>query len=276
MNMKKWKLIIMVIWGMLFASCEQSDPQLEETSNEVHFVIHQSPMSRSGKELFNIGDSIGIFAVKRTNPNQIAVPGTAGNQTHNAKWIKTETGWMPASPFDKVIWAQDGTPIDFYAYYPYSREAVNPEAIVLSVSATQNVASLFEASDALRAANTQGLTGGDVDLWFEHLFALVDVNLKSETFTISSDMKVTARNVCTAVQLNLGTGVQTPMGTGNVTLHSVNEDGKMWHGILPPQEIAADHKLLQCEQSGEVFIYGASAVSLTSGSRQKFEINLKQ
>lgn len=272
----KWKLIIIVVWSVLFAACEQSEyTQSEENQKEVHFLIRQSQMSRTGKEHFNVGDSIGIFAVKRTNPDEITVPGTSGNQAHNAKWVKTEEGWMPASPIDKVIWPQNGVPVDFYAYYPYSREAVNPEAIVLSVSSTQDVASAFEASDALRAANTEGLTDGDVELWFEHLFALVDVNLKSETFTIDSLMQVTARDVSTVVQLNLGTGVQTSVETGNVTLYGASTDGKVWYGILPQQEIAADQKLLQCEQSGEVYIYSTSGVSLTSGNRQKFEINLK-
>ena len=272
----KRKLVTLAIWSVLFAACEQSEyTQSEENQKEVRFLIHQSQTSRTGKERFNVGDSIGIFAVKRASADQIATPGTSGNQAHNAKWVKTEEGWRPASPIDKIVWPQDGAPIDFYAYYPYSREAVNPDAIVLSVNTSQEAASAFETSDALRAANTQGLTEGDVELWFEHLFALIDVNLKSETFAIDSLMQVSALGVCTKVQLNLGTGEQTSVETGNVTLYGASTDGKVWYGILPTQEIAAEHKFLQCEQNSEVYVYRTSGVSLTSGSRQKFEINLK-
>ena len=272
----KRKLVTLAIWSVLFAACSQSEyTRLEENQKEVRFSIYQSQMSRAGKVCFNVGDSIGIFAVKRTTPNQVAIPGTSGNQAHNAKWVKTENGWRPASPIDKVVWSQDGTPIDFYAYYPYSREAINPEAIKLSVSTTQDVASPFDNSDDLLAENTQGLTDGEVELWFGHLFSLVNINLKSESFEIDSSMLVTARDVGTAILLNLGTGVQTPMGTANVTFYRASANDNVWSGILPPQRIVEEQALLQFEQSGEVYIYKTNGVNLTAGNHQKFEINLK-
>ena len=55
-------------------------------------------------------------------------PALFGNQAHNAKWVKTDEGWQPSSLWDKIVYPQDGAELDFYAYYPYSRDAIDPEA----------------------------------------------------------------------------------------------------------------------------------------------------
>lgn len=44
-----------------------------------------------------------------------------------------------ASLKDKIVYPQDGTELDFYAYYPYSRDAINPESIPVGVKPDQGL-----------------------------------------------------------------------------------------------------------------------------------------
>ena len=163
------------------------------------FRIHSASFTRGGKDDFVVGDSIGIYAVKRTAPETAAVPGVTGNQAHNAKWVKTEEGWAPATPTDKVVWSQDGEPLDFYAYWPYVREASRPDSMIFEVNTMPN-------ADVLRAANVRGLTDGEVELAFEHAFSLVEVEILGEGIDFLPELTVKAIHVKTKTAWNIGTG----------------------------------------------------------------------
>ena len=93
--------------------------------------------SRATATNFEVGDSIGIYAVKHDVAGGNSFPALSGNQAHNAKWVKTDEGWQPASLKDKIVYPQDGAELDFYAYYPYSRDAINPEGIAMGVKPDQ-------------------------------------------------------------------------------------------------------------------------------------------
>ncbi len=266
--------IEILIATLLFQACEQS-MELVDRPVEVDFRICESMSTRSGKMLFAVGDSIGIFAVKRTDVNKPALPGIQNNQAYNVKWIKTVEGWSPASAIDKVVWVQDGTPLDFYAYYPYQREVENPESMILAVQKNQVDEQAFMLSDFLRAANTQGLTEGVVELNFFHLFALMDVKLIREGDVVATDATLEASDVCTKVSLNLGTGVQTPLEMGRVRFFCENPSMRLYRGILPAQEFLGGIATLQIDEKGVTYVYAFKDMALRSGSCQKFELNLK-
>lgn len=257
-------------------ACERTpDVEVAPAAREVEFEIRQSLLSRAGKEEFSVGDSIGIFAVARSEAGSTALPGISGNQAHNVKWVKTEEGWLPDSPFDKVIWTSDGKPLDFYAYYPYRRDVADPTAIELSVGADQNGEGGLEVSDALRAVNTGGLTDGKVELVFNHLFSLLEVGVSSDVVPITSLMRVTVNGVATKVAMNLGTGESTALSEGTVVLLPVDSGHTLFQGILPAQSVPEGTKFLQCEQDGVVYIYQSDGVNLLPGQQRRFELKLR-
>lgn len=105
-------------------------------------------------------------------------PALSGNQAHNAKWVKTDEGWQPASLRDKIVYPQDGAELDFYAYYPYSRDAINPEGIAVGVKPDQRTIEGRNGSDWMVATNTTGVNEGEVELLFRHVMAVVEVEIR--------------------------------------------------------------------------------------------------
>lgn len=272
--MKYLGFIKILLITLLLQACEQS-MEFAGNSVEVDFRICESVPTRSGKMIFNVGDSIGIFAVKRVDVNKPALPGSQNNQAHNVKWVKTAEGWRPASAVDKVVWVQDGTPLDFYAYYPYQRDVMNPDSIILAVQKNQIDEQALILSDFLRAVNIQGLTEGVVELNFSHQFALINVKLIREGGGIESDAALVATDVCTKVAFNLGTGVQTPMETGRVQLFCENPASHIYQGIVPAQEFTGGTATFQIDDKGVTYVYAFKDMTLQPGSCQRFELNLK-
>lgn len=272
--MRYLDVIKILLVTLSFQACEQPMELINEPV-EVDFRICESVPTRSGKMFFEVGDSIGIFAVKRIDMSEPALPGIHNNQAHNAKWIKTIDGWLPASPLDKVVWPQDGTPLDFYAYYPYQSNLVNPDSIIIAVRNNQIDEQSLIASDFLRAVNMHGLTTGEVELRFSHQFVLMNVKLSHKGMNIAPDATLIAADVCTKVFLNLGSGMQTPMEWGRVQFLCENPSLHVYQGILPVQEFVGGIATLQIDDQGINYVYAFEDMKLQSGFCQKFEIDLK-
>ena len=106
----------------LCTACYSGMPEYEGKvgqGKEVTFRISRfdETFSRATATNFEVGDSIGIYAVKHDATGGNSFPALFGNQAHNAKWVKTDEGWQPSSLWDKIVYPQDGAKLDFYAYY---------------------------------------------------------------------------------------------------------------------------------------------------------------
>ncbi len=273
--MMKSSVLLTFIAALLFGACsrEESEPCPDSAGlKEVNFRIYSALSTRAGKDNFETGDSIGIYAVKRTVPGSVAIPGVSGNQAHNAKWVKTEKGWKPAGPMDKVVWAQDGEPRDFYAYWPYSGKASRPDSMVFAVND-------MPEADVLRAANVQGLTDGEVELAFEHALSLVEVEILGGHIDLLPELAVKAINVKTKTAWNIGTAtfVHAADGAPTAGFAVADADKHLFRVVLPPQEIGTEVPFLQCNNGDAAYMYTpAERISLTAGSLQKMKITLKQ
>lgn len=272
MNMRLFVTLLLSVMGV---ACEHAlDLGKEHVERECRFNVHTSSFTRSGKDVFSVGDSIGIYAVKRSENGKPAIPAQAGNQAHNAKWIKTEEGWQPASPMDKVLWSQDDCPLDFYAYYPYQRSASDPAAINFSVNLNQTSEEIVGESDLLRAANTRGLTEGDVELQFEHMFSLLEIKLTGDILP-DPPVKLTANEIVTSVLLDLGTGNLSPVATGKVLSCCVDSMQMLYRMILPSQDVEEGTAFLSCESGDITYMYRSPGITLEPACLQKFEIEVK-
>lgn len=273
--MKKNSVLLTFAAALAFGACarEVSEPCPETSAGlkEVSFRIHSALFTRGGKDDFVVGDSIGIYAVKRTAPETAAVPGVTGNQAHNAKWVKTEEGWAPATPTDKVVWSQDGEPLDFYAYWPYTREVSRPDSMIFEVNTMPN-------ADVLRAANVRGLTDGEVELAFEHAFSLVEVEILGEGIDFLPELTVKAIHVKTKTAWNIGTGAFIHSEDGATTAEFAVTDAaaRLFRVVLPPQSIATEEPFLQCDNGDVAYMYTpAESFDLSAGSLQRMKITLK-
>lgn len=254
----KLKFLLMCAMGAFIGACATDATENYPTTGpkEVKFRI-LSETSRAGKSTFEEADSIGIYAVKH---------GTTEIFANNVKWVKVNGEWEPATPADKVLWSQEGDALDFYAYWPYSGEAVNPEALLLDMN-----------TDALRAANDGGMTEGEVELYFNHAFAMLEVEIvNGETGfnpngLLAQNIKVQEWNI-----LN-NTFSAAEEEAINVKFELEDEDSCLFVLILTPQEIEGGVPFLLYDNEEEVsYIYTPEEnISLVSGGKSKIEITLK-
>ena len=273
--MKYKLLLVLSIFGFLSSCTNEEESLIPNEPKEVDFVIETNQFSRAGKDVFELGDSIGIFAVKRSNPSEQAFPNAEGNQAHNAKWIKTEKGWRPATVFDKVLWSTDGSALDFYAYYPYDGSIKNPAEIASGVALSQSEIADFLASDKLRAVNKEGLTEGKVNLFFDHIFSMVQVKLVSSV-PLDNTVELSVNGVYSNLKYNLGTGTQSLTEKFPILMHCIDLEQNLYQAIVPSQQVAKGTVFLNCDYKGNTYQYTSTGVNLEIGTCQKFQINLKE
>ena len=240
-------------------------------SRTVSLRITTESITRSAKETFQIGDTIGIYAVTRNTADEVAVPGRSDNRAHNAKWVLKEEGWEPATLFDIILW-DEHMPMDFYAYYPYSSLASKPDSIPLAVETQQTAESAFLRSDVLLAKNTTGLMDGIVDLHFRHAFSLVNVYAQPMGISLNySTMKTKLTGVNTGVVYNMQTGDLTPTTTGSIVLRPMSTQGQL-QALVPAQEVPDGQSTIQIDDAEETYISHLDAYTLESGKMENMMI----
>ena len=267
-------------------ACQSGFPDEGEEpgqAKEVCFRVSRSDdlFARATAIGFEVGDSIGIYAVKRDVSGEVKLPASSGNQAHNAKWIKTIEGWRPASLKDKVVYPQDGAKLDFYAYYPYNRDAVNPEAIPVTVKTDQSTMTSQKISDWMAARNTEGVNEGEVDLVFRHELACMEVEVQAgNRIAPTVGLKVQVTGIVPEYTYNFGTDVFTgSTGSGTIDMRRLEDsediDSFTFRAFLPAQTVAAGTHLFRCLQDGKIYMYQGEEVVLTRGNRTRFIFTLK-
>lgn len=283
----KAKIYICFTWVCLAVcvachSGSENDGTEEGQTREVSFAVSQSDdlFARSVSSGFEVGDSIGIYAVKRDVSGEIGIPGKTGNQAHNAKWIKTLEGWTPASLKDKIVYPQDGAELDFYAYYPYNRNATAPDEISMAVQTEQGTEENLKKSDWMRASNTEGISEGEVELKFQHVLSCAEVQVQTGGVAPDAGLEVHVTGVNTVCTYNLGAGTflgESEVGTIVMQrLDAPGESGSLtFKALLPAQAIAAETPLFRCLQNGKIYIYRSEGIEFTEGNRTRFIFTLK-
>lgn len=194
------------------------------------------------------GDAVGIFAYKRgdtTSPTAI-----------NAKYVLQGTSWVAEGT---AIFAEEGQPYDYYAYYPYKEGVENPAAVSLASLADQTTAEgvNYGLSDVMGSQNkTVAADAQTIPLVFKHLFAMVEVQVVGDPDLLTKQpASVVLKGVKLGATLNLLGGA--PVATVNadeagtdVTMYylaKAADNGKApfaYRAVVPAQTIAAKTPLV--------------------------------
>lgn len=320
---KKW-LLLAAFPALLLASCSKDEavtaPDGPATGgSKIRFEIgfakpdgadqtaaaYGAPQTRVAtdaafKSTWEEGDEIGIFAVKRKQ-TETATLAASGNFIHNVKLTyNSANGGSWSGP---AYWPNDGSVLDFYAYYPYDANATDPTNITFNVAADQGGTTdgrnNYNLSDLLtaKADNSGGGygKGSTVSLTFSHALAMMQVNIPKGGTGWGADgsQRVTLRNVKAKAAVNLGAVNSTP-GSGvtlaaddntpvNITMYCIgeNEIGGIAHysyrALVPAQEIATGNSLLRFEHEERQLFDDdvlTAAFPLTAGQAETFERTL--
>ena len=234
------------------------------------------------------GDEIGIFAC--TTGGTLAVQ---GNPIHNVKLTYSSAGgtWTPS---EALWWPGSGDKLDFYAYYPYSASATNPQNIAFNVATDQSAAADHSKSDLLTAKTAnKGKADGAVTLSFSHALAMVQVSIPGgKGWGAGVDgFNVTLRDVNPSAALNLnaisstpGSEV-TPAASGNdatsIMMYRLEQAGDANYGtsytyraLIPAQDVAMGSILFLFDYEGQMLLHDGALtteVTMMAGRAEKFE-----
>ena len=163
------------------------------------------------------GDQVGIFC-------NVGDEQTAANFGYATRQAGASTTFAAISS-DMVLWADETTPHDFYAYYPYTETAdgatADFKAVPVTLPAVQEydesapMAHLAENGFIYGSAQGQiwGTVGdGSVPLEFRHLFPLIEVRLTADRFAVVDAITFRCENADEKVSLDEGAKVDLTTG----------------------------------------------------------------
>ncbi len=256
----------------ILAGCTKEDtgPGTQTGGGEIAFEIGFAPQTQTRvatDALFNStwenGDQIGIVAAKQ------GMLGNGNIHISNARLTYSSADGGKWTSEEPMYWPQDGTALDFYAYYPYDA-TFDPAAAEYNVMPDQSGEtdgkSDFNVNDWLTAEannNGAGYAKGatSVPLEFSHALAMVQTTLDNETGLLDTDadITVTLKDVQRMFSLNLIAGEATATGDkSDITMHRVEQED------TPEYETTYTYRALL--PAGQTFEAGTSLFRITDGT----------
>jgi len=175
--MRKNSIYVLLMPLLLIACLDEVMTTNEATCQKISFSIgfsNEIKIRLSTDEMFKTtfdeGDSIGIFIYKRAEEENSSIESNL-LYVDNRKMTYNGNSWILESP---IYYADDGSLLDIYAYYPYQEGAI---AGALSYNAVSGMTDLL-------AASILGVRKEDkiISLMFGHLLSLIHISIdKTET-----------------------------------------------------------------------------------------------
>lgn len=221
-----------ICWGILpllaMNACTSLDDKSEwdGSSQAISFVsyIKGTALKAIGTDWSN-EDRVGIYMTGHG-------AGLASAIASNRQYIADGTGKLTAASTDEALaYPEDGSAVDFVAYYPYTATA---SGATLDIDISDQTDQ--EAIDLLYSDNAQGITSGTVNLGFSHELSQVILDIQADaTIATTAGLDVTASNVATTGTFDLDNGSLsvTSGSTGSVAFLT-NEAGTKAEAILLP------------------------------------------
>ncbi|MBO7300786.1 MAG: fimbrillin family protein [Tidjanibacter sp.] len=257
-------LAAMFCFAAIATSCETpfEDPQQGDgQAKKISLFSTMTNFTRATDTAFEEGDQIGLH---------IVIP--QGTYLNNAHFTYTEGALVGEK--DYYWYMDEGTESDVYAYYPYSATGnYRAGGYTFTVSADQNRAGGYTASDLMIAHTTSKPTAEAVELPFKHALSKVVVNIDNQ---LEEEIEnVWFSEVYGTTTVSFKSGETTVSGTkGTIkTARAANGD-PTWALILVPQENVTP-KLIITTVSKKQYTYQLSGeVSFSAGKVSSASITI--
>ena len=278
--MKKSALIMMLACGVMLSACSggggdevkqnpptPSDPNSNPvTPGVVSFMPSLTAMTRATETAFELGDRIGVFAMKAATGDNRAIIASSGNYAQNVQYTYSGSKFTST---DGIRLPDEGK-LFYVAVYPYQSQAANQ--FDFEVKTDQTSATSFTASD-LCSASTDATDEKEVALKFNHRLSLVILNLTGDGWT-SSNLRVKMKNVYTRAAVDLNNLTFTGCGTRRDVTCSPNGTNS-YKVILPPQSISRGETMLVVEMNGKEYKLNTTGnLDFHSGKKYDYTINM--
>lgn len=264
------------------ASCTAGDDLLPETSRTpIRFTggigtQPSAPDTRAAGATWHNGDAIGVFMLSHGTDALV-------DDAANKQFTTTGNGYFTHVPATRLYYPQDGSLVDFIAYYPYRPDATLTGSFAVN-TADQSRQTDFDllwvkANRSGKGYNKEIL--GDVPLAFNHRLARIVLNCKADANTGFTDLKgltVTLRGMNTCISYSLADGTAgTPSAVADISARPITAaDGYMasFDAIIVPATYAAGQVKIEFSKDGSPFTWEVGNIRLEAGSSYVYEVIL--
>lgn len=162
------RILFFLVLSAMF-SCTDNQDKYGDVLEPINFGIIRT---RATDLSFENGDRIGIYAVE-SGQSFLA----SGNYADNRQYIYQDGIFQPVTVSDK-IYGVKGKNYVYHAYYPY-QSGINPSSVVLDAIGTTTKSRPLWSMNNLKIGNS-------VQLGFNNVFALIEVNMNKTSDRITS------------------------------------------------------------------------------------------
>ena len=248
---------------LVVSACEHLGEEISSPKSEnIRFSASIAPLTRANTDLlwnttWEEGDELGLFAVN-AGENLKSI----GNCIHNIRLIYQGNEWICDSI---LLWPEDCTSLDFYAYYPFQSNAqLNPLEFSSAVNLEQGRGSNgigYNSSDLL-LASARVNKGEIVTLTFSHALSLIQLEISpnGNSEETMQQLSVKLQNVCPDYKLNLSDKTvqlyENPRRRDiSMLACGKNQTGNwVYRALLPSQILPIASHLFCIEKNGDMII----------------------
>lgn len=258
---------------LALGSCTK-EVQQETGSGKQQFVrftsVVEGTYTRAAGASWSPSDAIGVYMKK--NGSDLSTGSIVG-EGDNVEYF-TENGdgnFLPVSTY--LSFPDDGTKVDFIAYYPH-QETINN--FIYPVDITNQADP--ETIDLLYADKLEGISerSNALNLSFSHQLARLVLNIKNVDGASLDGLSVAVSGVKTTANFMLADGTLNidADSKGTVDMHMVRGGGLIAEAILLPEGALTDVKLV-FQQSGKKHEQALNNMKLEKGSVYTYTVNFK-
>lgn len=242
--MGKRHVLYAIVLLLALGSCTK-EAQQETESGKQQFVrftsVVEGTYTRAAGASWSPSDAIGVYMKK--NGSELSTGSIVGEGDNVEYFTKNGDGnFLPVSTY--LSFPDDGTKVDFIAYYPH-QETINNFIYPVDITDQKNL----ENIDLLYADNLTGRDQSSVvgKLQFRHVLSRIVLTLQTTDGTSLEGLAVSILDVKTSAKFNLAdrTLNTEEQSTGNVSMRvQKTNTGAIAEAILIPQSLNAGMKIL--------------------------------
>lgn len=267
LNMKTRLIYGCMLSMLIFQSCENnlSTDAVSEKTRSITFgsVIENGSYSRAMDAVWERGDQIGVF--------MMATEGGAVVKGNVPFVTNVGDGYFVASG-TPLYYPEDGSNVDFVAYYPY--DASFSDLTQVSVDVSNQVADAVpDLMVANNLTNCNHATKGNLE--FTRLMSKVVLNLNSTNNTSLVGISVLIPGLKTQAVADLKNKSLTLVDNSikEIVMH-VNGDATAAEAILPPQALSESMKLSLTFNGVTKVVETGMTGNLEAGKKYVFNVNI--
>lgn len=267
--------------ALAFTSCSNDDDGGGSGDlKSVHFVstitdmTGTTPQTRAAGSVWDKNDAIGVYMVK----NGLGL--TAGTTLAENKHHITENGtangiFKPADASSLIKYPDDGSKVDFIAYYPYVSGTIADYKYPIDVSVQASQAAI----DFLYSNNAVNLDKNtpSIALRFQHKLTKVIFNITSDDIPDLSGLAVTIKGMKTQATYNLAGG-ENALTVDGASIADIQAKaaatGANAEAIILPETGVAGRSFVFSLPSGDSFVWEIPATAEYEESK-KYTYNVK-